>query len=246
MSRYTNTMIGGYRDQRNPYGARGGYVDNRDYNRGGRDYTDYRDYNDYATNDYDMGYRPQDYYDGRNRGYSGYYGNTPFEMMERDFHMEPGMNYDMMHSAYHYGPMATQRRERMDRGGDYRDHGDYRDYNDYNDYNDYRRDYGQKLNRQDIEHWISKLMQKIDEKDKEMFKKEKVLKKAEELGVRFEQFEPEEFYVTVLMMYTDYCKTLGNANTDIYIRLAKDWLMDDDVRMKHSEKLAEYYKRLVK
>ncbi len=56
----------------------------------------------------------------------------------------------------------------------------------------------------------------------------------------------EDLYVTTLMMYTDYYKTLGNANMSIYVKLARDWLMDDDTSVKGSEKLATYYHNIVK
>jgi hypothetical protein len=90
-----------------------------------------------------------------------------------------------------------------------------------------------------------KLKSKLDPKDKEMFTKEKVMKKAESMGIPFEDFSEEELYLTTLMMYTDYNKTLGSANLDIYMKLAKDWLMDDDVEVKGSEKLAKYYDEIV-
>ena len=69
--------------------------------------------------------------------------------------------------------------------------------------------------------------------------------KAQEMGIKFDKFNQEEFYLTALMMYTDYCKTLGTANMDIYLRLAKDWLEDDDVSVKGGEKLAVYHDCIV-
>ena len=81
---------------------------------------------------------------------------------------------------------------------------------------------------------------------KESFKKERVMRRAEELGIKFDKFTPEELYVTTLMLFTDYFKTLGNSNTDLYIKLAKDWLCDDDVEAQYGKKLATYYKKIVK
>ena len=241
------------RDGRNPYGSRGGYVVNsrrgrrdramdedmaRSMSRGGRgrgtnDYGSYStEYDSRYDNDYATGeYNTRDSVYGREL--YGYYGDTPFEIRRgysmRDGGMDYGeedMNYDM--------------RMNYPRGGRSRDYGyDYR--------RDYGMDYGHdyKLDRQDIEEWTKKLMHGIDEKEKEMFNKEKVLNKAKEMGIKFEDFTPEEFYVTVLMVFTDYSKTLGSANIDLYLRLAKDWLMDDDVEMKHGEKLASYYDNVV-
>lgn len=164
------------------------------------------------------------------------YGQTPFEQM--------------------------QERNRYDMNQDYNDYADYNDYEmDYNDYGDYdyemdyeqdyrrggRRDYGSnKLEKEDYQEWIGKLMEEVDHKDSEMFKKEKIMQKAQELGIKPEGFTMDDLYLTTIMMYTDYYKTLGNANISIYVKLAKDWLMDKDVSVKGSEKLASYYENIVK
>ena len=260
MNRYANTMIGGYgmnkarRDGRNPYGSRGGYVDSRrdyndyrgDYNDYRRDYNDYNDYRngsdydyrsdyDYADHDYqqDMDMRSRGYdqrmdagYPGYSRGYVGHYGNTPFEVMQSgqyNPHMMGGHDF---------------RQNESDWNNNRRDYGDYRDYNDYHSQ--------KRLGRQEVEKWSQKLMQKIDEKDKEMFRKEKIVKKAEELGIKFDEFNPDELYTAVLMVYTDYCKTMGNANPDLYVRIAKDWLMDDDAAYQGGEKLSAYYHHIIR
>ena len=209
------------RRNRNPYVSRGGYVDSR---------------RDYAGRRMGMGPRGSDY------------GHTPFEQM--------------------------QERNRYDMNQDYNDYADYNDYNDYEmdyndygdyDYNDYgmdyeqdyrggrdyrrggRRDYGSnKLEKEDYQEWIGKLMEEVDHKDSEMFKKEKIVQKAQELGIKPEGFTMDDLYLTTIMMYTDYYKTLGNANISIYVKLAKDWLMDKDVSVKGSEKLASYYENIVK
>lgn len=44
---------------------------------------------------------------------------------------------------------------------------------------------------------------------------------------------------------TDYKNTLGKGNVDIYIRLAKDFLCDEDASVKYGEKLAVYYEDIV-
>lgn len=66
-----------------------------------------------------------------------------------------------------------------------------------------------------------------------------------DIRVEFNKFNEDEFYVTVLMMYTDYKNTLGKGNVDIYIRLAKDFLCDEDASVKYGEKLAVYYEDIV-
>ena len=126
-------------------------------------------------------------------------------------------------------------------GEDYARRRNRRDYNYY----DYAGDYGENLGKEELEHWNKKLMKKVEEKDKQFFSKENVMRKAQEMGIKFDKFNQEEFYVTALMIYTDYCKTLGTANMDIYLRLAKDWLEDDDVSVKGGEKLAVYFDCIV-
>lgn len=189
-----------YNDYRNSYDSRDRYADNRDYHMypGGQGFNPNSDYRGYPDRrDYRRDYMD---YNDYNRSYHGYYGETPFEVMQ-------SRNYPM----------------------------------------DFRYDYAQhnSLRREDTEKWIMKLMKHIDEKDKEMLSKEKIMRKAEELGVRFDEFKPEEFYITVLMMYTDFGKILGNANIDIYVRLAKAWLNDEDASKQNSEKLSAYYNNII-
>lgn len=116
---------------------------------------------------------------------------------------------------------------------------------DYNYYPMYDGHNVQYLSEEDLEHWTKKLMEEVEDKDKAFFAHEHFKKKAEEMGVKFDKFIFEELLVTTLMMYTDYCKTLGKANMALYISLAKDWLEDDDVAVKGAEKLATYYDYIV-
>ena len=117
---------------------------------------------------------------------------------------------------------------------------------------DYAMDYnygygydGEMLEDEDIMEWTEKLKKEVDDKDKAFFSKENIKNKATQMGIKFDKFSMEEFMLTTLMMYTDYCKTLGTANMDIYLRLAKDWLTDEDASVKYGEKLAAYYDNIV-
>lgn len=160
----------------------------------------------------------------------------------------------------HYGPATRDYRgdsrpQRMMNdnrsGADYRDGNDYEDYNDYADYNDgvnYYNDYAQDghypqyLKPKELMKWGKKLLEEVDEKEKSQFSMQNIEKSAREIGVRFDDtITKDEFYVTVLMQYTDYCKTLGIANMDLYLRMAKDWLNDEDSELQGGEKLAAYY-----
>ena len=105
------------------------------------------------------------------------------------------------------------------------------------------RDYAgaEMLSNRELMDWSQKLMKDVEEKDKAFFKYENIEKKAKDMGIQFDKFTFDEFYLVCLMMYTDYCKTLGTANMDIYLKLSKDWLQDQDSELKNSEKLYAYY-----
>ena len=170
-----------------------------------------------------------------NRGgdghYPHHYGMLPMYMGD----------YGMDSRDYSGKEYYIRSRDARDYGMDSRD---YRDYMDSRDYRDYKKK--QYLSDGELEHWAEKLKKEVEEKDKQYLSKENIKKRAEDMGIKFDKFSFEEFYVAVLMMYTDYCKTLGTANMDIYLRLAKDWLCDEDVSVKYGEKLAAYYTRVVK
>lgn len=167
------------RDGRNPYGARGGYVD-YDMARRGRGRRDYAEM-DYMDMDYEMDYARR----GRGRDYADY-----------DY------EYDMPRYDRHKKSMLDDRTTEM---------------------------------------WSRELTQEIDPMHQQKFKMDAIIKKAEEIGIRFDKFTPQEFYTTVVMLVSDFGKTLGMTNTDIYVRLAKDWLCDPDAGVKYGEKLAAYY-----
>ena len=104
---------------------------------------------------------------------------------------------------------------------------------------------GKKLSSQELKQIETKLLGSIDEKDKQSLNKDIVLKKAENLGIKFDKFSPEEFYVAVLMKFKCYSKTLGTVNIDTYLKLAKDWLSEEDTKVKDGEKLAAYHDYII-
>ena len=132
--------------------------------------------------------------------------------------------------------------------GDHRSYGNDRtSYGDRNDYRSYgndnrRRDYG----REDsLEVWKHRLMREIDEKGKQMFRMDSFMKRAEDMGIRFERFSPEELHVTAVMLYSDFAEALGNMPVDIYIKMAKAWLCDPDAAVRYGDKLEAYQKHIV-
>lgn len=255
-------------DGRNPYGSRGGYVVS---SRGGRgrgrgrrgdrgmgDYGMYDmrgDYNDMARG----GYRG-----GRGRG--GDRGEDDYDMARREDmrymderrrdygygQMRDGHHYPQQHGGQTYYPIEAMGtfngyygmpEQDYGRGRDYGyDMRGRRDYGDYG-YDDYG-DYGETLSEKELEHWCHKLKSQLDDREKQMFSKEAITQRAKQMGGKMEGFGEKELEVATLMVYTDYKKSIGQ-NLDLAIKLAMDWLNDDDVAVKGAEKLAVYYDCIV-
>lgn len=254
MNRYIRDMLMRGRDGRNPYGSRGGYVKDRrmqrdyrrDYANGNNEYND-RYGNEQGQDQRDMArYRDME----RSGQYDRHY--QPIEIMGRFNGYYGGENDYARGRDYGYGSDYA-------RSGDYRQDYARRDMRDYgygSDYNyDMRRDYDYMpydyaqgsgyLSDKELKMWADKLMKSVDEKDMQFLSRENIRKKADELGIKFEKYSFEEFYVAVLMNYTDHCKTIGNANMDTYLKLAKDFLEDEDTAVQNGEKLATYYDYIV-
>jgi len=259
-------------DGRNPYGSEGGYVvprrargdrlmmdDMRRYNRGESDY-DLAEMTEQWQDIRHDPYMPRDYETGEvYAGLNDFYGEEDMARSRREMDMarrrrdyarqggyssRADYNYQDGHYPMVQGYMPI---EAMGRFTGYYGMGeDYARYGRRNYGRDYGYDYDSKmLGQEEFMEWSEKLKKELEEKDKQYFSKENIKKKAEEMGIKFDKFSMEEFYITVLMVYTDYCKTLGTANMDIYLRLAKDWLEDDDVKVKGGEKLATYHDYIV-
>lgn len=221
-------------DGRNPYGSEGGYVVSRRARgdrRFGRDYAnDYPNRYSDSENQRLNSQREEDY--ARGRGYDGHY--EPIEIMGRFNGYYGGVEdyaRGMREQDYNYG----------------RDYG-YMPYPPYMMDYGYGRDYahgGEYLSDKDLKMWADKLMRDVEEKDKQFLSRENIRKRADEMGIKFDKYSFEEFYVTVLMKYTDHCKTLGTANMDIYLKLAKDFFEDPDTALRYGEKLAAYYYDIV-
>lgn len=185
-------------------------------------------------------YMPRDYETGRvYAGVNDFYTEKDMRKYNRNYY---DGHYPMSKGSTYY-PIEAMGTFNGYWGTPEQDYARGRNRRDY--YYDYAGDYGENLGKEELEHWNKKLMKEVEDKDKQFFSKENIMRKAQEMGIKFDKFNQEEFYVTALMMYTDYCKTLGTANMDIYLRLAKDWLEDDDVAVKGGEKLAVYHDCIV-
>lgn len=141
-------------------------------------------------------------------------------------------NYNSRNADYHLA--FEYDREYLRPMNDYRG----RDYNDYNydrDYNDMEKEY-----KEELEKWIKKL-EKYDTRIK--VSKQQIFNQARNMNIKFDDFTEEEFYATYLMQISDYPNITNDYN--VYIGMAKNWLMDKDAKKQGSEKLCTYLYEIV-
>ena len=124
-----------------------------------------------------------------------------------------------------------------DRSRGHRDYGYDYGYEDYGDY-------GETLSEKELDEWCHKLKSKLDEREKQMFHHDAISQKAKQMGREMKGFGEKELEVVTLMLFDDYKRTLG-VNPDIMIKLAFDWLDDQDAHLKGAEKLAVYHDEIV-
>jgi hypothetical protein len=128
---------------------------------------------------------------------------------------------------------------------------DYRAGNPMRD-GHYMRDYGydyassEKLSEEDLKEWYETLCEEVPEQFKSLYKKEHIEQVAKQMNIKFEKFEPMELVVTAVMIATDYPKSVGFADVNRDVAMAKEWLEDKDSNLKGGEKLSAYYDNVVK
>lgn len=232
------------RDGRNPYGSRGGYVSS---SRRGRDRAD-MNYDNYRGGDNRMRDREMDMeydYAKYNSRYDSRYnpdrrsqdGHYPYQQYgERNRPME----YEM----YGYGIGGIRP---MDYGYDYNydyARGGSRSGRDRN----YNYDYGYDYASEDMEkEWgehLKKWREELKRYDRFNMPKDQVIQNAKQMGVEFDKYNEEEFLTTYYMVMSDYPTIANEPHT--YISLAKDWLEDEDSKLKGSDKLCAYYYEVIK
>lgn len=105
-----------------------------------------------------------------------------------------------------------------------------RDYRYMND-DDYRYDYSSSYDderaktefEEDRKRWLSQLKRK----DKFNVPKSEVLNKARNMGIQFNGYDEEDFYMTYLLMLNTFKSLSSDVNT--YIKMTKDWLEDENM-----------------
>lgn len=164
---------------------------------------------------------------------------------DRQYRQDHNMEYQQPRESMgmYYDDMMDSRR-----GSDYR--GDYRgsdyairgigrprEYNrrDRRDYRDYAEDeeYDEEYH-EDLKKWTEKLKRY----DRFNMPKEQLMASAKQMGVRFDDYDEDEFYAVYLMQVSDY-PTISNE-PHVYLGMAKSWLEDKDIKIEPSEKLCKY------
>lgn len=205
------------RDGRNPYGSRGGYVTSRSPRRD----------------------RAEDYEEYMEDGRQGVRGTGRYGIGGSRYDRNSGYSEDYARSGNDYAY-----NEDYGYGVGYVDFAD--DYNDYNysrnDYN-YGRDGHYKLTSKDIKKW-ERHLENADGTTGKHFDIDQIRQVAQQIGIRFDEYSPELLCAIVNMMYSDYCKVLGN-DLMLYVKLAKAFLEDDDFDGTPEEKAYLYYKCIV-
>ena len=126
-----------------------------------------------------------------------------------------------------------------------RDYG-YPDMRGRRDYGyDYGYDYGEDaLSKEELKEWEHKLMSELDEREKQMFKREVIIPKFKQMGIEMKDFNEDELYVFTLAKYLDHKHSIGQ-NPDLSIKIAKDNLCDEDIAYQGSMYLMKYFDTFV-
>lgn len=199
--------------------------------RGGRSRGDYGEYDMARGEDMrSMDYRGGDYRGGQMSG-DGHY------MHGRQSGYEP-VEFMGYCQGYYGSPEQDYGRGR-DYGYDMRGRRDY-GYDYGYDYGDY----GEVLSEQELEKWNKKLLEQLDEREKQMFSKEQIMQRAKAMNKPMEGFGEKELYTATLMWYTDNKEFFGQ-NVDFAVKGGYAFLADKDTKVRGAEKLCVYYDEIV-
>ena len=105
-------------------------------------------------------------------------------------------------------------------------------------------DFGETLSEQELESWNKRLMEQLDEREKQMFHKDTIMQKIKQMGKQMEGFGEKELYTATLMSYTDDKEFIGQ-NPDLAIKLGYAFLSDKDAKVRGAEKLCVYFDEIV-
>jgi hypothetical protein len=181
---------------------------------------------DYRGGDYrggqmtDYGYGDMRMSDGNHMGGRGGYEPVEFMGYCQGYYGSPEQDYGRGRD-YGYPDM----RGRRDYGYDYGD-------------------FGEILSEQELESWNKRLMEQLDEREKQMFHKDTIMQKIKQMGKPMEGFGEKELYTATLMSYTDDKEFIGQ-NPDLALKLGYAFLADKDAKVRGAEKLCVYFDEIV-
>jgi hypothetical protein len=105
-------------------------------------------------------------------------------------------------------------------------------------------DFGETLSEQELESWNKRLMEQLDEREKQMLHKDTIIQKFKQMGKPMEGFGEKELYTATLMWYTDNKEFFGQ-NVDFAVKGGYAFLADKDTKVRGAEKLAVYFDEIV-
>ena len=133
------------------------------------------------------------------------------------------------------------RKRHMPRYHDYREHEMYEPKHRYS-HRDYEYDYDNYVEddyHEDLEHWI----ETMKHMDRFKIPYDKIIEQAHNMGVKFHNYSEMEFYAAYLAAVTDYKTVSGEYS--MYLKMARDFLEDEDAKLKGSDKLCAYMYTIV-
>ena len=108
---------------------------------------------------------------------------------------------------------------------------------------DYNYDYASEDMEKEWKEHLKKWQEELKRYDRFNMPKDQVIQNAKQMGVEFDKYNEEEFLTTYYMVMSDYPSIANEPHT--YISLAKDWLEDEDSKLKGSDKLCAYYYEVI-
>lgn len=94
--------------------------------------------------------------------------------------------------------------------------------------------------KEDLEEWSEKLKRK----DRFKIPKEQIIQRAKSMGVKFDEYEEDEFLTAYYYVMNAYPTTTNDYN--VYLKMAKEFLEEKDIAVSPSEKLCIYMYKIVK
>lgn len=181
--------------------------------------------------------------DGRGRGRrydrEGYDGRNPYG--SKGGYVTSGRGRRDRESGNDYYSRYNPYGDREYNGGDYNGYdSEYYDGNynmgdeRYREFDMAQEDIEQKY-KKELKHWAEELKQN----DRFKIPKDKIIERAKTMSIDFDDFTEEEFYTTYLLLASMF-KTVAN-DYNIYLKMAKDFLMSQDDDLYGSDKICAYF-----